>query len=71
MAMSTQIMAYDLATMDVTYSAITYPAPAVKHLGDGAPAVPLALGNRWLAHASNQVTRTLLPFPSVTMCIKE
>ena len=57
-AMSTQIMAYDLATMQMSYSAITYPAPNLKQPGDKGPsttAVPLALGPRWLAHASNQV----------------
>ena len=53
-AMVSQIMAYDTATMTVTYSAITQPAPV---LGPGAQpgAIPLALGPRWLAHASNQV----------------
>ena len=64
-AMSTQIMAYDLATMEMSYSAITYPAPNLKQPGDKAPstaAVPLALGPRWLAHASNQVIGCSAPW---------
>jgi hypothetical protein len=55
-AMVSQIMAYDVATMTVTYSAITQPAPVLRPGGQPeVGAVPLALGPRWLAHASNQV----------------
>lgn len=61
-AMNKQIMAYDTSTLAVTYSAITYPAPTLKLNGEReatATAVPLALGGRWLAHASNQVCSSL------------
>lgn len=57
-------MAYDLATLTVSYSAITQPAPTLRQGSDGAhdvAAVPLALGARWLAHASNQVFQGFLP----------
>ena len=56
LAMSAQIMAYDLATLTVSYSAITQPAPTLYQAGEQeVRGVPLALGARWLAHASNQV----------------
>lgn len=57
-AMSGQIMAYDIATLTVSYSAITQPAPTLSASEEEAKSVPLALGARWLAHASNQVTCT-------------
>ncbi len=59
-----QVMAFDASTLQRTFSVVTYPAPCTRQLVDGerpAPgtAVPLALGPRWLAYASNQVS--LLP----------
>ena len=58
-AMHAQVMAYDISTMEVTFSTVTYPTPVRSPTcGDASEAesVPLALGSRWLAHASNQVT---------------
>jgi len=56
-----QVMAFDASTLQRTFSVVTYPAPCTRQLVDGerpAPgtAVPLALGPRWLAYASNQVS---------------
>ncbi|EIE22763.1 hypothetical protein COCSUDRAFT_63899 [Coccomyxa subellipsoidea C-169] len=53
------VMAFDASTLQRTFSVVTYPAPCTRQLVDGerpAPgtAVPLALGPRWLAYASNQ-----------------
>lgn len=49
-------MAYDLAALTVSYSVITQPAPALHQANEQeVGGVPLALGARWLAHASNQV----------------
>ena len=53
-------MAFDANTLQRVFSVVTYPAPCTRQLLDGerpAPgtAVPLALGPRWLAYASNQV----------------
>ena len=57
-----QVMAFDANTLQRVFSVVTYPAPCTRQLLDGerpAPgtAVPLALGPRWLAYASNQVSR--------------
>ncbi len=54
-------MAFDANTLQRVFSVVTYPAPCTRQLLDGerpAPgtAVPLALGPRWLAYASNQVS---------------
>jgi hypothetical protein len=53
-------MAFDASTLQRAFSVVTYPAPCTRQLVEGerpAPgtAVPLALGPRWLAYASNQV----------------
>ena len=61
-----QVMAFDANTLQRVFSVVTYPAPCTRQLLDGerpAPgtAVPLALGPRWLAYASNQVSRLYSP----------
>ncbi|CAL8470762.1 g10304 [Coccomyxa elongata] len=58
-ALDAQVMAFDASTLQRTFSVVTYPAPCTRQLVDGerpAPgtAVPIALGPRWLAYASNQ-----------------
>ena len=67
-------MALDANTLQRVFSVVTYPAPCTRQLLDGerpAPgtAVPLALGPRWLAYASNQVSREgFLSQPCRRMC---
>lgn len=58
-AFPAQVMAFDAGTLQRAFSVVTYPAPCTRQLLEGerpAPgtAVPLALGPRWLAYASNQ-----------------
>ena len=60
-----QVMAFDANMLQRVFSVVTYPAPCTRQLLDGerpAPgtAVPLALGPRWLAYASNQVSHLSL-----------
>jgi hypothetical protein len=60
-----QIFGYDAVTLQCTMSSLTYPAPCTKHLMQGevcfeGTAVPLALGSRWLAFASNVSCNALL-----------
>ena len=52
-ALAGQLLAYDAATLQHTFSTLTYAMA-------GQPAtLPLALGPRWLAYASNQVLEML------------
>jgi hypothetical protein len=59
-ALDAQIHAFDSSTLERVLTAVTYPAPCTKQLMlaetcNAGTAVPLALGPRWLAYASNQV----------------
>ena len=59
-------MAFDASSLQRAFSVVTYPAPCTRQLLEGAraapgTAVPLALGARWLAYASNKVRHISFP----------
>lgn len=55
-----QILAYDIATLELSFSVMTHPAPGSNTPGasedERAATMPLALGPRWLAYAANQAS---------------
>lgn len=60
-AMDAQIHAFDVATLQQTFSVVTYSVAAAMQSskGDSSPAehtAPIALGSAWLAYASNQAS---------------
>lgn len=67
-SLETQLHAFDAGAVQPLFTAVTYPAPGSfpsAHEGHQSTA-PMALGHRWLAFASNQVTimgKGLQPLP--------
>ena len=72
-ALDAQLHAFDATSLSHVFSAVTYPAPCTHQLYQSetcaqGTAVPLALGSRWLAFASNQVAPQVLSMHDMPSC---